>query len=171
VSDDLALVGALPEDGAEPLLRCEHVTVCGSPSQVEIISGIDLSVDRGTILGLVGESGSGKTTLGLALLAHAKRATRITSGSIRIGPEELLNRPDRDVRRLRGRAVAYIPQSPASALNPALRLGLQLREALYATSTTNGTVQERVREVLREVALPDDDAFLQRYPHQLSGGR
>ncbi|PSK89158.1 peptide/nickel transport system ATP-binding protein [Murinocardiopsis flavida] len=148
-------------------LDIDGVTVIGRPSDVEIISGISLSVPRGRILGLVGESGSGKTTLGLALLAHCKRATEITAGSIRIGTTDLLAGTAAEVRALRGRGVAYIPQSPASALNPALRLRTQLREALFESDDAAA----RVREVLREVALPDDDAFLDRYPHQLSGGQ
>ncbi|GAB3462279.1 ABC transporter ATP-binding protein [Streptomonospora sediminis] len=178
-------------------LQVEGLTVIGRPSDVEIITDISLNVRRGDILGLVGESGSGKTTLGLALLAHCKRATEVTAGSVSLSGEPLLGRSDAQVRRMRGRAVAYIPQSPASALNPALRLGTQLREALQdatggeqagtsaaadsetATGEANAAAKSanaadpdaRVREVLREVALPDDDRFLRRYPHQLSGGQ
>ncbi|MDA0562751.1 ABC transporter ATP-binding protein [Streptomonospora sp. S1-112] len=163
------------------------LTVVGRPSDVEIIHDVTLRVARGDILGLVGESGSGKTTLGLALLAHCKRATEITAGSIALSGAALDPGDAAAVRRMRGRRVAYIPQSPASALNPALRLGTQLREALHDSGADGGEAtdaeaaarrravagdpQERVREVLREVALPDDDAFLRRYPHQLSGGQ
>ncbi|MDA8371766.1 MAG: ABC transporter ATP-binding protein [Nocardiopsaceae bacterium] len=159
-------------------LEVDGLTVVGRPSDVEIISGITLRVRRGEILGLVGESGSGKTTLGLSLLAHCKRATEITAGAISLSGTPLLGRTENEVRQMRGRSVAYIPQSPASALNPALRLRTQLSEALHAgPAPGNGTagdtprVLDRVREVLREVALPDDDAFLKRYPHQLSGGQ
>ncbi|MDS1269187.1 ABC transporter ATP-binding protein [Lipingzhangella sp. LS1_29] len=158
------------------LLDCADVTVVGHPSAVEIISEVSLKVRRGQILGLVGESGSGKTTLGLALLAHQKRATTISAGEITVGEHQLLGRDERTVRQLRGRAVAYIPQSPASALNPALRLRTQLQEALGSAGADGRlpegtTIETRVREVLREVALPDDDVFLNRYPHQLSGGQ
>ncbi|MYR31829.1 nickel ABC transporter ATP-binding protein NikE [Nocardiopsis alba] len=152
-------------------MEVDGITVIGRPSDVEIISDVSLTVNRGEILGLVGESGSGKTTLGLSLLAHLKRATEIVRGRVRVGEHDLAALSERQVRRLRGRAVAYIPQSPASALNPALRLGVQLSEALHDASLGRDQVMERVREVLREVALPDDDAFLRRYPHQLSGGQ
>lgn len=155
----------------ETVLRVEGLTVIGRPSDVEIISGASVTVNRGEILGLVGESGSGKTTLGLALLHHLKRATEITDGRVRVGGRDLASLNERQVRELRGRAVAYIPQSPASALNPALRLGIQLAEALHDANATPKQVAERVSEVLREVALPDDPAFLRRYPHQLSGGQ
>ncbi|MEU2946820.1 ABC transporter ATP-binding protein [Nocardiopsis alba] len=160
-----------PETRNGVVLEVDGITVIGRPSDVEIISDVSLTVNRGEILGLVGESGSGKTTLGLSLLAHLKRATEIVRGRVRVGEHDLAALSERQVRRLRGRAVAYIPQSPASALNPALRLGVQLSEALHDASLGQDQVMERVREVLREVALPDDDAFLRRYPHQLSGGQ
>lgn len=160
-----------PETRNGVVLEVDGITVIGRPSDVEIISDVSLTVNRGEILGLVGESGSGKTTLGLSLLAHLKRATEIVRGRVRVGEHDLAALSERQVRRLRGRAVAYIPQSPASALNPALRLGVQLSEALHDASLDQARVMERVREVLREVALPDDDAFLRRYPHQLSGGQ
>ncbi|SIO87260.1 ABC transporter ATP-binding protein [Nocardiopsis sp. JB363] len=163
--------GADEPTGDETVLRVEGLTVIGRPSDVEIISGASVTVNRGEILGLVGESGSGKTTLGLALLHHLKRATEITDGRVRVGGRDLASLNERQVRELRGRAVAYIPQSPASALNPALRLGIQLTEALHDANATPKQVAERVSEVLREVALPDDPAFLRRYPHQLSGGQ
>ncbi|GAA1458629.1 ABC transporter ATP-binding protein [Nocardiopsis exhalans] len=155
----------------ETVLVVDGLTVIGRPSDVEIISGVSITVKRGEILGLVGESGSGKTTLGLSLLAHCKRGTEIVDGHVLVGDKDLAGLTERGVRELRGRAVAYIPQSPASALNPALRLGVQLSEALHDASLSGAEVMERVREVLREVALPDDDAFLRRYPHQLSGGQ
>ncbi|OLT28124.1 peptide ABC transporter ATP-binding protein [Nocardiopsis sp. CNR-923] len=153
------------------VLRVDDLTVIGRPSHVEIISDVSVSVRRGEILGLVGESGSGKTTLGLSLLAHCKRATAIARGRVEVDGSDLATLSEKGVRRLRGRAVAYIPQSPASALNPALRLRTQLGEALHDASLSRAAALERVREVLREVALPDDDRFLRRYPHQLSGGQ
>ncbi|GAB3699522.1 ABC transporter ATP-binding protein [Nocardiopsis oceani] len=164
-----------PEHGngqhGEAVLEVDGLTVIGRPSDVEIISDVSITVKRGEILGLVGESGSGKTTLGLSLLAHCKRATEITGGEVRVGGRDLAGLSEQGVRDLRGRAVAYIPQSPASALNPALRLRTQLSEALHDPELSDEDVTARVREVLREVALPDDDAFLRRYPHQLSGGQ
>ena len=163
--------GPVEDRPVQNVLRVEGLTVIGRPSDVEIISDVSMTVNRGEILGLVGESGSGKTTLGLSLLRHLKRATHITGGQVWVGERELASLTERQVRELRGRMVAYIPQSPASALNPALRLGVQLAEALHDASSTRAQVDERVREVLREVALPDDDAFLRRYPHQLSGGQ
>ncbi|TFB48335.1 ATP-binding cassette domain-containing protein [Cryobacterium tagatosivorans] len=142
-----------------PTLVVQDLNIIGVPSMARIIDELSLEVRPGEILGVVGESGSGKTTLGLALLNYCKQGTRVDGGGVTVDGKDLAGLNWRQVRELRGRTVAYIPQSPASALNPALRIGTQLRECLQGDAVT---VLERVREVLREVALPDDDAFLGR---------
>lgn len=152
----------------EPTVTVDRLRIIGIPSMAAIVDQISLEVRPGEILGVVGESGSGKTTLGLALLNYCKAGTQVDDGSVVVDGKDLAKLDWRAVRHLRGRTVAYIPQSPASALNPALRVSTQLKECLNDDSAS---VIQRVREVLREVALPDDDAFLAKYPHQLSGGQ
>lgn len=149
-------------------LVVNDLKIIGIPSMAAIVDELSVEVRPGEILGVVGESGSGKTTLGLALLNYCKDGTRVDAGTVVVGDQDLAALHWRQVRELRGRTVAYIPQSPASALNPALRIRTQLGECLAGRQPTK---LERVREVLREVALPDDDEFLARYPHQLSGGQ
>jgi peptide/nickel transport system ATP-binding protein len=151
-------------------LEVSDLEITGTPSAATIIEEISLHVRAGEILGVVGESGSGKTTLGLALLNYCKRGTEISAGSITVSGQTINRLGAREVRRLRGRTVSYIPQSPASALNPALRIGTQLRECLPEGETREAGTR-RVCNVMREVALPDDEAFLRRYPHQISGGQ
>jgi len=128
----------------------------------DIVDEIGFAIEPGEVLGLVGESGSGKTTVGMALLGHARRGSRIASGTVRIGGIDLSALRGRELQAIRGGQVAYIPQDPGTALNPALRIGTQLGEVAGPS---------RVAEALEEVALPSDAAFLRRYPHQLSGGQ
>jgi peptide/nickel transport system ATP-binding protein len=137
-----------------------------------VISEVSFEIARGEIFGVVGESGSGKTTVGLALLGHARRGLRIGGGSVLLGDRDILTLDEDQLRRLRGTLVSYVPQDPASSLNPALRIGTQLREVIEAHGNQpDRAVSKRVAEMMREVALPDDRAFLKRYPHELSGGQ
>jgi peptide/nickel transport system ATP-binding protein len=137
-----------------------------------VISEVSFEISRGEIFGVVGESGSGKTTVGLALLGHARRGLRIAGGTVLLGDRDILALDEEQLRRLRGALVSYVPQDPASSLNPALRIGTQLREIIEAHGNQpDSAVSERVAETMGEVALPDDRAFLKRYPHELSGGQ
>ena len=148
-----------------------HIGLHGSPS--DIVNDVSFSIAPGEVLGLVGESGSGKTTVGLALLGHARRGAEIKGGSVRIGDIEVLELDPAERARLRGRVISYVPQDPASALNPALRIGTQLREVLETHNFGKNADERRARiaEMMREVALPDTTRFLRNYPHELSGGQ
>src|SRR5207249_1885308 len=137
----------------------------------DVVSGISFEVPAGEVLGLVGESGSGKTTVALALLGHARRGLRISGGEVRLDGTDLLRLPAGDLRALRGARVAYVPQDPAAALNPTLRVGTQLREALQVHPGVVEDRGSRVLEVMREVRLDPTPEMLRRYPHQLSGGQ
>jgi peptide/nickel transport system ATP-binding protein len=139
-------------------------------SGVDIVDDISFDIAAGEVLGLVGESGSGKSTVGLALLGHTRRGARVAGGEVRVDGRNVLAYSPRELRALRGKTVSYVPQDPASALNPALRIGTQLEEVLVAHRFP-GSHEERLREMLEEVLLPSDRGFLGRYPHQLSGGQ
>jgi peptide/nickel transport system ATP-binding protein len=139
---------------------------------VAVVPDASFEIAPGEVLGVVGESGSGKTTVGLSLLGHARRGLRIAGGTILLGDNDILKMNDAELRRLRGSLVSYVPQDPASSLNPALRIGVQLREVLEAHGQSNNKENDaRIAEMMREVALSDDPAYLKRYPHQLSGGQ
>ncbi|WP_223594267.1 dipeptide ABC transporter ATP-binding protein [Pseudomonas sp. A-R-19] len=141
--------------------------------QIDVLSGVTFSLEAGEILGLVGESGSGKTTLATALLAHARRGARIVGGEVEVSGQSLLTLQGEDLRRARGSLIGYVAQDPATALNPALRIGSLLRETLGAhqIELDRAAQQQRILETLRDVGLPDDAQFLRRFPHQLSGGQ
>ena len=139
----------------------------------DIVDQVTISIAKGKVLALVGESGSGKTTVGLAILGHTRRGVSLNCGQVFCGDTEILGLDESAKRKARGHLVSYVPQDPSSSLNPALRIGLQLREILEAHNFGNSSEarNSRIREMMEEVLLPTDDDFLRRYPHQLSGGQ
>jgi peptide/nickel transport system ATP-binding protein len=157
----------------EPSVDVIDLRIALTGSGVDVVDEIAVQIRPGEVLGLVGESGSGKTTVGMALLGHVRSGGEIVGGVIRIDGRDLSALSERELRRLRGGVVSYIPQDPGTSLNPALRISTQLEEILEAHASNGGAEEHRarVREGLEEVALPSDDEFLKNYPHQLSGGQ
>jgi peptide/nickel transport system ATP-binding protein len=112
---------------AQALLSADiYVDYKGRPA---VLRGAQLQVQAGEIVGLVGESGSGKSTMALAIMRLLPSGNAEIRGSARLEGRELLSLSEREMRDVRGRLVSLIPQSPAAALNPVLRIGTQLREA------------------------------------------
>ena len=146
----------------------EHLTVRATRSGAEVVQ--DISVGRaGEVLGVVGESGSGKTTLGLAMIGHTRRGLEISAGSVRVDGKNLRASARPVARASRGRHDLR-PAGPGTALNPALRIGPQMSEALTAhgrPSRTPMPVSKRCWP--RSVSSRPD--VLGVYPHQLSGGQ
>lgn len=143
------------------------------PSGIAIDDSVSFELHRGEVLGLVGESASGKTTAVTSLLAFQRRGARIVDGDVEIEGRPVLSVGSSELRELRGGVISYVPQDPGSALNPALRVGTQLKEILVAHSFGSSRAERkaRVQEMLEEVLLPRGTEFLRRYPHQLSGGQ
>jgi ABC-type glutathione transport system ATPase component len=126
----------------------------------------------GEAFGLVGASGSGKSTIALAILRLLDMRGGSARGSILFEGRELLTCREKEMRQLRGRRIGLVPQSPASALNPALRLETHLREAWQAHSARPWKeARASVRQLLCRLELPADESFLRRYPHQISVGQ
>jgi ABC-type glutathione transport system ATPase component len=130
-----------------------------------------IAIQSGEILGLAGQSGAGKSTIGLAILGlHPFRKVTVT-GHMRFHGRELLDLPERQWRSLRGREIAFVPQSPLASLNPVLTIGAQLTEAWRAHADGALTVwRQGLRALLEGVCLSPDEKFLALYPRQLSVG-
>lgn len=165
---------ALTPSAPEVVLEVRDLRIRANDG-TEILHGIDFELHRGEIVGLVGESGSGKTTAGLAALGHCRTGLSLTDGTITLHTRnndniDVLSLNEDELRDMRGSRVAYVPQDPALSLNPAMRIGEQIREVLDEHNY-DGDKQSRIREVMRDVDLPDTDEYLARWPHQLSGGQ
>jgi peptide/nickel transport system ATP-binding protein len=143
----------------------------------EAVRGVSFTIAPGETLGLVGESGSGKSATSLAMMRllppSATVKARILFARENGAVEDLLSLPEESMRSLRGKAIAMIFQEPMTALNPVMKVGRQIAEALLAHSpkTPRDVVRERVLAAMREVALPDPERRYDDYPHQFSGGQ
>lgn len=145
--------------------------VDGTDSSFSVIEEVTLRLTRGRTLGIVGETGSGKTTVALSLLGYARPGVRVAGGSVQLGDTDLLALSPAELRRRRGRDIAYVPQDPSTGLTPGMRVGDALREMLAIHASNESNPGARVAAALREAQLPDDPAFQRRYPFQLSGGQ
>ncbi len=153
----------------EPLLSC--CLSAGYPDKPDILKQAKLEVYAEEVLGLAGPSGSGKSTISLAILRLLSRSCRV-EGSIRFCGQDLTRLSERAMREIRGRDIALVLQSPLSALNPALPIATQLREAWRSHARTDAQAEAgRIRELLENVQLPTEASFLRRYPRQLSVGQ
>jgi ABC-type dipeptide/oligopeptide/nickel transport system ATPase component len=145
------------------------VSYAGKPP---VLRDLRLEIQRGEVLGLVGQSGSGKSTLAMAILGLLDRKRSQAEGVIRFQDSDLLQLSERELRALRGRAVALVLQSPLSSLNPALKIRTQLKEAWRAhASGTRPDCANAIQTSLHSVSLPADDEFLRKYPSQMSVGQ
>lgn len=157
--------------GADPFVEVAGLTlgpVAGGPP---VLDDAALKVRLGQVVGVLGRSGSGKSSLAHSLLGHVRPGLEVRGGTVRVAGLDPFERAG--ARRLRGRVVSFLGQDPASSLNPALRIGTQLAEAvrLRTSARRADDVRARVEELLLSVRLPADRAFRRRLPRQLSGGQ
>ena len=141
---------------------------------VPIVEQVTLRLPQGQVLGLVGESGSGKTTTALSLFGFTPSGARIASGILSLpGHGQFSLEDPKALEALRGRFLSYVPQSPGTSLNPAMRIGDLLREMQKhrGDGEAGRDLDRELSKMLATVGLPTDKDFLRRFPHQLSGGQ
>ena len=165
--------GAIEKPGErEPLLSIRGLRVGfrKAGSQFEAVRGIDLDVAKGEVVGIVGESGSGKSVGMLAALGLTSKNAVVT-GSVRFKGEELVGKPAREMRKIRGARIAMIFQDPLSSLNPVMTVGAQIAEAVRLHQrVTRKQAMARAVELLNLVAIPQPERRASQYPHEFSGG-
>ncbi|HKV88674.1 MAG TPA: ABC transporter ATP-binding protein [Candidatus Dormibacteraeota bacterium] len=158
---------------AAPILQVQdlHTQFLTDGGIVNAVDGVSFDLYPGESLGIVGESGSGKSVTALSLLRLVPDPGKVTGGKVLFHNEDLLQVSDEEIRELRGRDIAMIFQDPQSSLNPVLKTGFQIDEAMLAhKKATPKQARSRTVELLRKVRIPAPERRVKDYPHQLSGG-
>ncbi len=159
---------------AQPLLSVEGLKTWFETEEgtVRAVDGVSFDIARGETMALLGESGCGKSICALSLLQLVPQpAGRIVAGEVRLDSQDVLQLPEREMRKLRGRRISMIFQEPQTSLNPVMTIGNQIREALPDTAELSASqVRTRTQELLAAVGIADPARRYDEYPHQLSGG-
>jgi oligopeptide/dipeptide ABC transporter ATP-binding protein len=148
-----------------------HFFAFGGTRVVKAVDRVSFTLHEGETLGLVGESGSGKTTTCLSIVGLLPRGARIVGGRVVFEGEDLVQKSQRELRRIRGRRIAMILQDPMASLNPLFTIFRQVAEPAFFHQQLRGRpLRERVQQLLRAVRIPSPEWRMREYPHQLSGG-
>ncbi len=157
----------------DPLLKIEDLTIAYRSGEqwLEVVRGVSIQILHGQTYGIVGESGSGKTTLGLAIVGHLPKSGTVCQGSILFENQNLLDYGEREMRKIWGSSLAFVPQDPVASLNPSLTIGEQLIEGLKVhSSISRKNARSHSLDWLKRVRIPDPARICESYPHQISGG-
>lgn len=161
-----------PED-QNPLLKITdlEVTFTTSTGVVPAVRGANLTIYPGQTVAIVGESGSGKSTTAAAVIGLLPGTGKVTGGTIEFAGKDITHLSSKEWVHLRGSGIGLVPQDPMSNLNPVLRIGTQVKEALTANNVVPSTeTGARVAELLEEAGLPDAERRAKQFPHEFSGG-
>ena len=152
-----------------PLLSVHNLRTVFGP--VVAVDGVSFEVRKGETLGLVGESGSGKSVTAFSIIRLVQEPGRITGGSVTFQGRDLLSLPEGEMRQVRGAGIGFVFQEPMAALNPVMRVGAHIAEALRVHGlASKSEARARAIELLRAVKITDPERRVDDYPHQLSGG-
>ncbi len=136
-----------------------------------VLHGVDLELRRGERVAIVGQSGSGKSTIIGAILGLLPGDGRVTAGSIMLGSQELVGAAEKTLRGIRGARIGLVPQDPSSNLNPAMKVGAQIADALHAHGIRGrAEIARRVTALMTEAGIPDAARRSGQFPHEFSGG-
>lgn len=156
------------------LLDVENLTISYQVNNrwIAAVRDFRLQLQPGQIVGLVGESGSGKSTVALALMHYLSSNGRVEpGGKLAFDGEDLLRKSNAEMRRLWAKRIKFVPQNAAAALNPSIKIGRQVTEALTAAeSLESHDAYQRMMRIFHDVNLVDPERVAERYPHELSGG-
>ncbi|WP_394199104.1 ABC transporter ATP-binding protein [Litoreibacter albidus] len=152
-------------------LVTEFVTDSKAQTVLRAVDNLSLVVERGEVLGLVGESGSGKSVTGFSILNMVDAPGRITSGNVLFDGQDIVGLDHKQMRQIRGRRIAMVFQDPMMTLNPVLRVGTQIIEAIQAhDKMPPQQARAMARDALGLVGIPSPEERLDAYPHEFSGG-
>ena len=139
---------------------------------VKAVDGVTFNVRRASALGIVGETGSGKTVTALSIIRLIQEPGRIVGGTVNFDGRDLASLTEQEMREVRGREISMIFQDPNTSLNPAFRIGDQIRELIvrFNKHVQAAALNSEVASWLEAVGIPDSKRRISSYPHELSGG-
>lgn len=153
-----------------PILEVRDLEVAFGPTK--ILHGVTFDLEAGQTLGVVGESGCGKSITGFTIMGMLPVPGKIVKGSIKLDGQELVGLKEREYRKIRGEQIALVMQDPFTSLNPMMRVGDQIAEAIWLHQDVDKRVARKMAvEILEQVGVPAPESSARKFPHQMSGGQ
>ena len=159
---------------AQPLLQIQNLRTYFHTDEhtVKAVDDLSVEIQEGKTLGIVGESGSGKSVTSLSVMKLLSQTAQIESGSISFLGRDLVQLPEPEMRRIRGKEISMIFQEPMTSLNPVFTVGFQVMEALTLhQGISKNEARKRTIQLFEEVGIPEPDQRVDSYPHEMSGGQ
>ena len=161
------------KDTTQALLHIENLktVISSKDGKLVPVDGVDITIPKGKTVGIVGESGCGKSMTAMSIMGLLPNTTHIEEGKILFQDMDLTKLNPKELRKITGDKISIIFQEPMTSLNPVIRVGKQVREAiLLHEKVSKEEAKQRVIEIFRQVGIPEPERRYNAYPHQLSGG-